>query len=304
MRMDTFRGKQKAQGSWLAFGVPILCLVTALAVVGIETLAVSLDGIKVTLQSHRYYKKWDLTRLVYRVKSPAEPSEQFFVLGVGACITDETIDRQASTSFEWVTDPFRGLRFACTRKDQRIYLWLNGQWDVGETGIAILIGEIEGGGGDDDDDNDDDDNDDDDDDDDDDDNDDHDGDHAELLLGTLDGPQCEGAALSIAVIGDASIVFPSLQGAGYFSVQGDTTLRITSSSANWSVSHALDLDVPSSASEATVARILEVLYDAYEPTEGATDVGVSYALNVEEADFAGLPEGEYVINITFTVAEN
>jgi len=107
-----------------------------------------------------------------------------------------------------------------------------------------------------------------------------------------------------SVVEGSSLVFPEISGSGTYPVVGGTTLRVSSSSSDWAVSHSVAFEIPPGASEEVVTRILEVVYDAHSPKSGATDIGVSYALAVEEADFAGLPEGEYVIHITFTAAEN
>jgi len=245
-----------------------MCLV----VVGVDVWGIDLGDAQVTLQSHQYYPTEDLTRFIYRVVSPSKPSAQFFVLGIGACVTPDIVDAAASSPFEWVDEPFRGLRFESTKKNQKLDLWLVGQWNIGIVDVALLLGNPDA--------------------------------DPETLVGEMEGPYCEPVGISIAVVSGGNPSFPAIDGPGTFAGVETTLLRVTSGTLGWAVSHALEFDIPASAWQETVARVLEVLYDSYEPRDGTTDISVSYALVVNEEDFIGLPEGEYVISITFTAAEN
>ena len=247
------------------------------------SLSEELGDVRITLQSTRYYKKWDLTRLVYKVKSPSTPDDQSWVLEVGACVTADVIDHGSTSSFAWVEDPFHGMRFEVTKKNHKFYLWLVGQWDVGPTGVAAILG---GDWSDDDDDD--------------------DGEAAEpapvVYTGTIDGPACEEASIAIDVTSGSSVAFPALDGAGAYASDGRTELRITSTTAGWSLGHALDVSLPPGASAETVADVFRVGYDLFEATAGETEIGVSYALEIADEDLAGLPYGAYAITVTFTVA--
>jgi len=243
-----------------------------LLLIGGHVWGIDLGGVQVTLQAHRYNARVDLTRFAYRVKSPSKPSDQFLVLGVGACVTPDMIDVAASSSFEWVTEPFRGLRFTSTKKKQTFNLRLVGQWDVGMVDVALLLGDPDA--------------------------------DPQTFAGELAGPFCEAVGIAIDVVSGANPSFPAVDGQGTFVGTETTLLRVTSGTPGWAVSHALELDIPNGASVEAGERVLEVLYAGYDPQDGITDVGVSYALVVGEDDFAGLPEGDYVISITFTAAEN
>jgi len=50
-----------------------------------------------------------------------------------------------------------------------------------------------------------------------------------------------------------------------------------------------------------VARIFQVAFSGYAAQAGTTDVSVSYTLSIAAQDFAGLPQGDYLITVTFTV---
>jgi len=234
----------------------------------LSVLAEQLGDVTVTLQSHRYYRYWDMTRLVYRVKSKSKPKDASFLLGTGACLSSEAIEEYASTRFDWVDEPFRGLRFDLTKKNQKIYLWLLGQWELSETQIAILEDEDE------------------------------DVSHT----GEIDGPACAGASISIETLSGQSVSFPDLAGAGTYWATDTTELRVSSSSAGWALTYAIELSVPEGASETVVAQALQVAYDPFETIAGVIDLRARYALNVAEEDFAGLPEGAYVIHVTHVVS--
>ena len=98
------------------------------------------------------------------------------------------------------------------------------------------------------------------------------------------------------------MTFPPLTEPGTFEGSDRTRLRVASTSPGWGLSQTLDLSIPSGASEAAVTNALSVTYDPYETVAGSVEVDVSYTLRVAEEDFAGLPEGAYVIQITFTAS--
>jgi hypothetical protein len=149
--------------------------------------------------------------------------------------------------------------------------WLVGQWEVGSTQVAAAFGGPSGDSG-------------------------------EVSIGAIDGPVCEGASISIETLAGASVGFPALSGPGTYEASGQTLLRVTSTSTGWSLSESLGFAIPEGASESVVARVLVLSYDPFSRTSGVTDVRVGYVLDVSEADFEGLPEGSYRIEITYTVS--
>ena len=252
-------------------GAMILASVILL-VFGLESLAVTLGDITVTLQSHRYYKKWDMTRFVYRVVSPSNGIPESWVLGVGHCLSDEDIDVWSSSDFTRVDDPIPGLQFNITRKRERFYLWLYGAWDVREIPIAVSF-DASGGGDD-------------------------------LLLGALDGPACEGSSLSIQVESGSTVEFPSILNSGTYPGFSTTALLVSSSSSGWGLDYELSMTIPEDAQSSVVERIFQVDIPSYHAGAGETTIDVSYALTVSDDDFAGLPEGTYTIGIMYTVTSD
>jgi uncharacterized repeat protein (TIGR01451 family) len=107
--------------------------------------------------------------------------------------------------------------------------------------------------------------------------------------------------LSLQILSGASVGFPAIVGPGQYLAQGGTTLRVTSDRAGWTLGHALSFSLPQWADMATVERVFQVTYGTYTPSSGTTNVQVSYSLSVAAADFAGLPQGEYLITVTYTV---
>ena len=107
--------------------------------------------------------------------------------------------------------------------------------------------------------------------------------------------------LSLQVLSGASSSFPAIVGPGHYSAQGGTTLRVTSDHAGWTLSQALSFSVPPGADTATVGRVFQISYGAYTAQAGTTDVLASYVLVIAATDFAGLPQGDYLITITYTV---
>jgi len=245
----------------------LLAAILVLLVASVAVEAVKLDDVSITLQSHRYYKSWDLTRLVYRVKGSQSPWDSWWALELGSCVTDEVIYWWASSSYEWIEEPLRGIRFERWSKNQKFYLWLIGQWDVSPTGVVL---QPDGG--------------------------------QDLAFGEIDGPACAGASISLETASGASVGFPPFTGVGEYAGDGDTVLRVTSTSAGWSLTHSTAFAMPEGASTSVLERILDVAYDPFTAAAGTTDVNVGYVLVVEEEDLAGLPEGTYVIQITYTAS--
>ena len=107
--------------------------------------------------------------------------------------------------------------------------------------------------------------------------------------------------LSLQILSGASSSFANIIGPGQYSAQNGTTLRVTSSSAGWTLSQGLSFVVPPAADTATLGRVFQISYAPYTTLAGTTDILMSYALNIAAADFAGLPQGDYAITVTFTV---
>jgi hypothetical protein len=221
-----------------------------------------LGGVTITLLSSRYYARGDYTRFAYEVKGASNPSCGYWILG--SC--DEFRDALWWTSgaFEWVTSPIVGLKVTPNKKKQTFNIDAAGRWSV----AAVPVGVYVAGG---------------------------------LLQGWVDGPACSTSSLSIEVAAGSDVAFAPVTGAGLFPALDGTTLRIRSTSAGWTISPLAAFTIPAGASEAVVARILEISVVAHSNPAGTTDVSVDYALRVAEADFGSLPEGTYEIAITYTV---
>lgn len=246
--------------------VSLSLLVILALFIGFSAVAEKIGDATITLQSHKYYKKWDLTRLVYRVKSSKNNIPEYWVLGTGGCITEDQIDIWSSTEFTWVDEPIEGLRFESSSKNERFYLWLFGQWDVGTAAVAVAF---EAG---------------------------------DTYQGAVDGPLCEGSSISVEVIAGSTVEFPQILKAGTFPSTTNTQLAISSTSSEWNLDHVLTFSIPESAQQSVVERIFQVVIAPYDSSAGATEIVVSYTLDVSDNDFSGLPEGAYVIGITYTVA--
>jgi hypothetical protein len=249
--------------------VAILALVSLIAMLGFAVFGETFGDATLTLQSRRYYSRWDLTRFVYRIKSPQNHIPDYWILGTGGCISEDQIDWYSSTAFSWADDPIVGLRFESYTKKDRFFLWLDGQWDVGSVDAAVIF-DTEGGA-------------------------------ASTYQGTIDGPLCEGSSISIDVTSGATVGFPQLLQAGTFPGDTSTQLLVSSTSSNWAIDYSPTFSIPENAQQSVVERILQVTVAPHGSGAGTTPLLVSYELNVTEQDFAGLPEGTYEIGITYTV---
>lgn len=256
-----------------------ISLLTMLLLLSTVAEAVWLGDVQITLHSHQYYHQWGSTRLVYRVKSSQWPSDgDSWILGVEACV-DDSILWYATTPFAWVEEPIRGMRFERSKKAEMVYLWLLGPWEIGTVPVAVSAGEswFRGGA--------------------------HgEPQHEATILGEIDGPACAGASISLETVAGETVSFPNLIDAGTYEAFEETVLRVVSTSAGWGLSHSIDVVAPEGASEGTVGSAFRVSYDPFETTSGTTDIVAGYSLVVSEEDFAGLPEGAYVIQITYTAA--
>lgn len=260
-------GEDKMKCRFASWPFRLALVILFVSLLRIDVAAVRLGGAQITLQSMYYYKMWDLTWFVYRVTLPSNPSgleSAYWVLGPGGCVTEDVLHFLTS-EFDWVDDPFHGMRFELTKQYEMFSIWLKGQWDVAPTPAAAHLGEA----------------------------------GEEPSVGTIDGPACEEAAISVDVLSESQVVFPVLSGPGVFEYNGATELRISSTSQGWSLGHSLELAIPEEASYETVERIFHVLFEPYETLAGTVQIGVTYELIVSEEDFAGLPEGTYTITVTF-----
>jgi len=246
-----------------------LLLVSLLLFVGsVDVTAAQLGDVTITLETHRYRPNKDLTKFVYRVTSSASPNDQAWILKLGDCILPEFVN-EATSPFTWTEEPFRGIRFVRTQKKQRFIVWLSGQWDRGVVSMALITGTAG---------------------------------NEEILIGEIDGPYCVGSSIALEITAGAGISFPPISGPGLFLADQETTLRVTSSSSGWALSHFLDLTIPTGAWAETVERIFVLTLSPFAALEGTADIQVAYTLNPNEEDFGGLPQGDYVIGITFVVS--
>jgi len=233
-----------------------------------EVRAVKAGNTKITLE-HKYYSSYDLTRLKYRVKTDNKKDwPDAWVLAMGPCLSDESIVWWASMWFEWVDAPFRGLRFEVYDRNETYYVWLKGQWDVGSVDFATIYGY---------------------------------GDDPEILYGQIDGPLCAGSSVSVEVLSGETVEFPEILETGRVDLGMTTRLRVTSTSAGWSLDHDVALNVPDGAREDIVREVFEVNVLPYNSVSGTAEIDVAYALSIDEEDLVGLPEGSYVLAIAYTV---
>jgi hypothetical protein len=254
-----------------------LVFVLLLGALSVEVFAGKIGDTTITLQSQKYYKGYDMTRLKYRVKTSRRgelPSH--WVLELGECVTEESILWWASSWFDWVEEPFRGIRFEIQQSNQTYYVWLVGRWDVGEVGAACVYGGYGYGY--------------------------YRYPYDETVLtGTIDGPICAGSSIAVEVLSGESVGFPPVLQTGRYDGDTVTMLRVTSTSAGWSLDRSLVLSIPAQAQEDVVRRVFEVTVEPYQPAAGETDIEVAYAVDIADTDLAGLPEGSYVIAVAYTV---
>ena len=220
----------------------------------------------IALTSVQYYAWGDYTRFTYQVTVPSRaPIPAYWILGVGDCVDDDVVVWYLSSSYTWVQTPFRGMRFTCSSRNQKFYLYLEGNWTAQETQVAAGWSSP-----------------------------------PTVLTGWIDGPACASASISLDVASGDSISFPSVVGAGTYPASSETVLRVTSSTAGWTLGYALTFSIPADASQAVVEEIFQVAPGTYTSAAGITDVAVAYTLVVDLEDFAGLPQGSYVITIAYT----
>jgi len=255
---------------------PVACGVLTLVVVlfaGAAVTAEEVGGLLIVLQATRYVKPWDVTVLTYRVRNtwhPHDPTDASWVLATGECMTGESV-HPSGTPFEWTDAPFHGMHFDVTAANEHVYVWLYGRWETAATELAVVRIDEETG-------------------------------DEQVYVGSIDGPACEGTTISLEVTEGAHVSFPAPAGPGTFAAEEDTALRISSTTSGWALGHTLEFSIPEEASRDTVERVFQVHYDALDPGAGTTELGVSYALELSEEDFAGLPQGMYTIAVTFTAS--
>ena len=113
--MHDRQAQQNTRTRW----IQQVCLAVCLAVVvGLCAAAVEIDGVKITLQSRKYYARWDMTRFVYRVKSGDLTWGDDWILGAEPCAL-ESVDSWSSSYYEWVETPMNGFRFDRYSKNQK-----------------------------------------------------------------------------------------------------------------------------------------------------------------------------------------
>jgi hypothetical protein len=248
------------------------CLVSVILafVISLPVLSATIGGTTITLQSHKYYKHWDLTRFVYRIAAPLHEIPSYWILGAGECIGDDLIDQAASTEYVRTSLPLAGLKYDINSKNQKCYLWLRGQWDIASTDVAVVFER-------------------------------HGGEEDVVLNAVLEGPACDGSSLSVVVSSGLEVEFPQILSAGTFGASSPTQLEVSSTSSRWHLDYGLTFEIPEQAERSVVGRIFRVTIQPFTPVAGTTAVDVSYALSITDEDFSGLPQGAYVIGITYTL---
>jgi hypothetical protein len=257
-----------------AVGV-VLCV--GLAVGGLALPALSASSARfgettITLVSQKYYRNGDYTRLVYQVKSSPHDPPEAWILGAGDCVLESAFLWGSSGDFQWVESPVRGLRFSPSLKNEKVYLYLAGQWSLEPVDVAVLSapGLPQG----------------------------------EWAFGSIDGPSCGDVSIGLEIVEGENVSFTPIVAPATYSSESGSLLRVSSGSADWVLDYGIESTVPKGASVATVERVFRLTLDNYTPDRGITDIGVDYELDIAPEDFEGLPEGTYVIRITFTIAAN
>ena len=248
---------------WPHLAIVLIALVVVL--LPIRLAAVEIDGVQITLQSQKYYAKWDMTRLVYRVKGEPVGESAVWLLGLESCVSADTVDIAASSSFAWTETPVRGLLFDRVKANQKFYVWLYGQWELGPVTVGA-------------------------------------GDGAGFSFAEMDGPSCGSSGISIEVVHGGAIAFPNPDGAGRFPAEDETLLRVSAASAGWALSHTLDFDLPDEASEEIVRKVFQVIVEAHSSSVATSELTVTYVVEIQDEDLFGLPQGDYGVTIGFTVS--
>lgn len=259
---ESHAGAARGLAVWV-LGVLLLVLP---AVGGRDCSAEQLGDVTVTLRSHKYYKQGNYTRFVYQTTASTTMPPSLWILGVGPCVTDEVVVQDATTPYAWTTSPITGMSFLPTTRNDKFYIFLHGRWDLATLDVAVVDGE------------------------------------GIWTTGRIDGPSCGVSSLSLEVVEGESVAFPEITGDGTYAGMPPTTLRVTSSTADWVLSHTLRLSVPDGASESTVERMFRLQIAPFEARAGITTMDVRCFLDVTVGDFVHLPQGNYIIDVVYTVA--
>ena len=244
----------------------------ALILVGGSGTATTVGGVTLTLHSYKYYKHWDLTRFVYRISKMGDTPVSGWILSVGDCVSDEQIDRAASSPFIRIDEPIEGLMYTSVAPNRKFTLWLIGQWDLGLVDVAVVHDGPEGWGA--------------------------------VLRGTVEGPTCGASMLSVDVVSGQRVDFPQIMASGTFEASSLTRLEVTSTLPGWTLDWDLSFDIPESANASVVQRVFGLTVCPFVAGAGSTAIDVHYALTIADDDFSGLPEGGYQIGITYTVTSD
>ncbi|MEN6369212.1 MAG: hypothetical protein ABFD77_05890 [Thermotogota bacterium] len=266
----------RSEGRWgeaLSSRLGRLLVLGLALVMGVAGFAPACAGVQlgrttITLNSVQYYSGGDYTRFTYQVTTPPGSSApSYWILGVEDCVDDNAVIWYMSSNYTWVTNPSRGMRFACSSRNQKYYIYLVGNWTTEDVWVAAGWSSPPA-----------------------------------ILTGSVGGPACVVASISLDIVSGESISFPEIVGAGTYPATSDTVLRVTSSTAGWSLTYLPQFSIPPEASQTVVEGIFRVSLGTHTASAGITDIAVTYALVVDLADFAGLPQGTYVITIAYTVS--
>jgi hypothetical protein len=247
-----------------AAGAIVVLVILLLAATALPAAAETIGPAEITLHYLRFYPWWGddgLTMLGYKVKSRGPVDA--WILGLGECIQPE--DALWWSTFQWVEEPIRGLRFSPSSRTEIFYLYLYGRWDLGPTSVAVV-------------------------------------DEGMLYYGEVDGPICTGASIGLEVVSGANVGFPAITGSGRFESLSGTVLRVSSSTSGWTLDHSIVVSGPDGADEETIRRVFRMEVEPYVAEAGTNEIEISYALDFEETDFDGLPQGAYAISITYTLS--
>jgi hypothetical protein len=108
--------------------------------------------------------------------------------------------------------------------------------------------------------------------------------------------------ISLSVVGSGDVDFGEIAGGGGYAGNGDTELRVLSTT-NWALSSTIlwaDSTMPKGASQSIIENALELSFSEAAGSWGVHSVKVSYKMAVADDDMAELPVGDYNLVIQYT----
>lgn len=108
--------------------------------------------------------------------------------------------------------------------------------------------------------------------------------------------------ISLTVVENGSVDFPTIIGPGSYAASADARLRVLSTTS-WSLTESIlwsESTLPVGADEATLDRVVVRTPDLTSGSWGLSFINVSFALEIAEEDLADMPEGSYNVIVQYT----